>query len=80
MHWEDDELQKMKDAQHEAKKKEGKVLHGVLNRSTSSISSAESELESRQQNWDAAKSKREKALEALEQPGTVKDKAKRVLH
>ncbi|TQV91458.1 C2 domain-containing protein [Cordyceps javanica] len=80
MHWEDDTLQDMKDAQHAAKKKEGKVMRGVLNRSMSSISSAESELDDRQENWDAAKSKRERAWEALEQPGTIKDKAKHALH
>ncbi|ATY63427.1 C2 domain containing [Cordyceps militaris] len=80
MHWEDEKLQAMKDAQHKAKKNEGQVLRGVLNRSMSSISSAESELEDRQDNWDAAKSKRETVLEALEQPGTVKDKVKHALH
>lgn len=80
MHWEDDELQGLKDAQHAAKKKEGKVIRGVLNRSMSSISSAESELEDRQENWDAAKSKREKAWDAMEQPGAVKDKVKNALH
>lgn len=80
MHWEDEELQNMKERQHSAKKDEGKIMRGVLNRSMSSISSAESELEDRQENWDAAKSKREKVLEALEQPGSVKDKAKQALH
>lgn len=80
MHWEDEELQASKDAQHSAKKKEGEVMRGVLNRSMSSISSAESELDDRQENWDATKSKRERAWEALEQPGSVKHKAKQALH
>ncbi|KAJ2974703.1 hypothetical protein NQ176_g5916 [Zarea fungicola] len=80
MHWEDEELQQLKEAQHSAKKKEGKIMRGVMNRSMSSLSSAESELEDRQENWEATKSKREKAWDAMEQPSTVKDKMKSALH
>ncbi|OAA71164.1 C2 domain containing protein [Cordyceps fumosorosea ARSEF 2679] len=88
MHWEDEELKEMKEAQHRAKHRErgGRVLRGVLNRSASSISSAESELEDRQaaagdggDGWDGKKSKREKAWEALERPAAIKETAKQAL-
>lgn len=80
MHWEDKQLQKLKETQHAAKKSEGRMINLVMNRSTSSISSAESELAGRDDTWEkGAKSKREAALEALEDPHTAKGAIKNAL-
>ncbi|PNY23204.1 Uncharacterized protein TCAP_06843, partial [Tolypocladium capitatum] len=77
MHWEEKELQKLKDAQRSVKKKEGRMVNAVMNRSLSSISSAESELERREGAWEqgkkSKKSKKEAALAALENPSKIKD-------
>lgn len=68
-----DELQDMKKAQRTAKKDEP-VMQYVMNRSQSSISSVESDLDSRvKKGTDKVhKSKREKALQAVEDPKLVK--------
>ncbi|KAM0298513.1 hypothetical protein ACHAPM_008583 [Fusarium culmorum] len=77
MHWEDQELQDMKENQRNVKKNEGRLVNMVLNRSQSSISSAESELDDRETSWQQGhKSKREVAYEALEDPHKVKDAVK----
>ncbi|KHN98966.1 C2 domain containing protein [Metarhizium album ARSEF 1941] len=74
MHWEEEELQKLKEAQRSAKKQEGRMVNVVLNRSRSSISSAESELDDRDETWESGKkSKREALLAAVENPRTIKD-------
>ncbi|POR35835.1 Uncharacterized protein TPAR_03964 [Tolypocladium paradoxum] len=74
MHWEDKELLKLKDAQRSAKKKEGRMINAVMNRSLGSISSAESELERRDGAWEQGqKSMREAALAAMEDPSKIKD-------
>ncbi|KAJ6445043.1 C2 domain-containing protein [Purpureocillium lavendulum] len=74
MHWEEEKLQKLKEAQRSVKKKEGRMINVVMNRSMSSISSAESELEARDSGWEQGKkSKREAALEAVEDPSKLKD-------
>lgn len=80
MHWEEEELQQMKEAQRNTKKNEGRMVNMVMNRSQSSISSAESELEDRDSGWERGhKSKREAAYEALEDPSKVKDAVKSVI-
>jgi hypothetical protein len=71
MHWEDEELQKLKENQRNTKKKEGRMVNVVLKRSQSSISSAESELDDRHEGGQ--KSKREAALEAVAEPKKAKD-------
>ncbi|KAJ4209861.1 hypothetical protein NW767_000139 [Fusarium falciforme] len=77
MHWEDKDLQDMKEAQRTTKKSEGRMINMVMNRSQSSISSAESELDDREAGWEQGqKSKREAAYEALEDPHKVKDAVK----
>jgi hypothetical protein len=77
MHWEDQELQDMKENQRNVKKNEGRLVNMVLNRSQSSISSAESELDDREESWQQGhKSKREAAYEALEDPHKVRDAVK----
>ncbi|KAH7150399.1 hypothetical protein B0J13DRAFT_288096 [Dactylonectria estremocensis] len=77
MHWEDQKLQDMKEAQRAAKKKEGRMINMVMNMSQSSISSAESALDRREDGWEQGKkSKRETALEALEDPSKAKDAVK----
>jgi hypothetical protein len=77
MHWEDQKLQDMKENQRNIKKNEGRLVNMVLNRSQSSISSAESELDDRETSWQQGhKSKREAAYEALEDPHKVKDAVK----
>lgn len=80
MHWEEKELQDMKKAQREAKKQAGRMINMVMNMSQSSISSAESELDDREDGWEQGhKSKREAALEALEDPHKVKDAVKAIV-
>ena len=73
----DDELAKMKKAQQEAKKSEGKPVNMVLNRSpsSSSFSSGESALDEMDMMGDegpARKSKREKAWEVVAEPKALK--------
>lgn len=74
MHWETEKLQKMKERQREVKKREGKIMNVVMNTSQSSISSAESELDDREGTWEQGhKSKREAALDAVENPAKMRD-------
>lgn len=69
----DDELQELKEKQRTAKKKEGGMMQYIQNRSQSSISSYESDLESRDGNWeDGQPSKREAAYNAVENPKSLK--------
>lgn len=80
MHWEEEHLQKMKENQRHVKKQEGRMINMVMNRSQSSISSAESELDHREAGWEQGqKSKREVAYEALEDPSKIKDAVKTML-
>ncbi|PHH77386.1 hypothetical protein CDD82_3544 [Ophiocordyceps australis] len=73
MHWEDEELQKLKERQRTTKKKEGRVMNVVMNSSQSSISSAESKLDKRDKDWELGRlSKREAALAAMEDPSKLK--------
>ncbi|OLN93238.1 hypothetical protein CCHL11_07588 [Colletotrichum chlorophyti] len=80
MHCEDEELQKLKKEQVEAKKKEGKMVHMVLARSPSSssmssLSSTESALRRMEEAGDddpPVKSTTQKALDALEDPSSLK--------
>lgn len=79
MDCQDKKLQKMKEKQHEVKKAEGKTYHLVLNRSPSS-SSFSSDDESRLGDLEAGqdaelplRSKKERALEAIEDPHRLKD-------
>ena len=74
MHWEDEHLQELKEKQLSVKKKEGRIMNLVMNRSASSISSAESELDDRDDTWESGQpSKREAAYAALEDPHKVKE-------
>ncbi|KAG6006997.1 hypothetical protein E4U21_006517 [Claviceps maximensis] len=80
MHWEDERLKEMKKRQHDTKKNEGRMVNLVMNRSASSISSAESELEAREATWEAGgRSKREAALAAIEDPSQLKQAIKESL-
>ncbi|KAK2049036.1 C2 domain-containing protein [Colletotrichum somersetense] len=81
MHCEDEELQKLKKEQVEAKKKEGKMVNMVLNRSpsSSSLSSTESALQRMEEAGEhgaPVKSTTQKALDALEDPSTLKEMLK----
>ena len=74
LHCDDDDLKEMKGAQQEAKKKEGKTMNLVMNKSQSSISSAESDLEDRDATWESGhKSKKETALDVVENPKKLKE-------
>lgn len=80
MHWETERLKEMKQAQRDTKKNEGRMINVVMNRSASSISSAESRLEARDSTWEAGgKSKREAALAAVEDPSQLKQAIKGAL-
>ncbi|KAG6240958.1 hypothetical protein E4U25_007152 [Claviceps purpurea] len=80
MHWETERLKEMKQAQHDTKKNEGRMINVVMNRSASSISSAESRLDARDSTWEAGgKSKREAALAAVEDPSQLKQAIKGAL-
>ncbi|KAG5932192.1 hypothetical protein E4U53_001439 [Claviceps sorghi] len=80
MHWEDERLQEMKQAQHDTRKNEGRMINLVMNKRKSSISSAESELEARDATWEAGgRSKREAALAAVEDPTELKQAIKEAL-
>lgn len=78
MHWEDEELQKLKETQRKVKKREGQVLNVVMNSSQSSLSSLssmESELDRRggdEPDGTARRSKREAAFAAVEDPSEIK--------
>ncbi|KAI8267224.1 hypothetical protein K4K58_008320 [Colletotrichum sp. SAR11_239] len=76
MHCEDEKLQKMKKEQVEIKKKEGRMVNMVLNRSpsSSSLSSGESELDSMEGAGEHGhKSTTQKALDAIEDPKSIKN-------
>lgn len=76
----DERLQKMKEAQRSAKKKEGRMVNMVMNRSQSSISSAESHLAGRDDKWELGHtSKREKAYGFVEDPSTLKDAVRKMV-
>mgnify|MGYP006949401517 CR=1 FL=1 len=80
MHWEEEELKEMKEKQRDVKKSEGRILNVVMNSSQSSISSAESDLDSRDGTWETGGgSKREAAYAAIEDPGKWKDAAGRII-
>jgi hypothetical protein len=80
LHWEDEELQDMKENQRRIKSKEGRLVNLVQNTSQSSLSSAESELEHRNEHWEHdARSKREKAFAVVEDPSKLKETAKSFL-
>lgn len=80
MHWEDEHLKKLKEKQLSVKKKEGRIMNVVMNRSFSSISSAESELDDRDETWESGRpSKREAAYAALEDPSKVKQAVQRIV-
>ena len=67
-------------AQRNIKKQEGRILHGVMNMSQSSLSSAESALDDREGTWESGhKSKREAAFAAVEDPQTLKDAVRRIV-
>ncbi|KAI5463701.1 hypothetical protein BGZ63DRAFT_506240 [Mariannaea sp. PMI_226] len=80
-HWEDETLQEMKQAQRTLKKQQGRMINMVMNRSQSSISSAESELDDREEVWEEQghKSKREAAYEVIEDPSKMKDALKAIV-
>ncbi|PHH90383.1 hypothetical protein CDD83_3833 [Cordyceps sp. RAO-2017] len=73
MHAEEEELQKLKEAQRSVKKKEGRIMNVVMNHSQSSISSAESELNRRDGVWEQGhQSRKEAAYAAMEDPSKIK--------
>lgn len=77
MHWEDPELKELKSAQRDVKKREGRLVNVVMNRSQSSISSAESELEERHgdgtnEEQPQKQSKREAAFDTMADPSSAK--------
>ncbi|CAG9980462.1 unnamed protein product [Clonostachys byssicola] len=75
----DDELQKIKEARRNAKKKSGQIMNVVMNVSDSSLSSAVSDLDDRE-NWESGQpSKREAALAAVENPALAKQAFKRYM-
>ncbi|KAM0263519.1 hypothetical protein ACHAQJ_001138 [Trichoderma viride] len=76
MNVEDERLQKLKDEQRAIKKSEGRVMQVVMNSSTDSFSSAESELADRNYSWESGRrSKREAAHSALRNPNSEHLKA-----
>ncbi|KAI9158183.1 NADPH-dependent 1-acyldihydroxyacetone phosphate reductase [Paramyrothecium foliicola] len=77
MHWEDEELKELKEAQRNIKKKEGRVMNVVMNSSESSISSVESELDRR--DGTNKRSKTEAAFAAVEDPSEIKNVVKTML-
>lgn len=80
MHAEEEELQKMKEARRNAKKKGGQIMNVVMNASGSSLSSAESELDDRDRTWESGQiSKREAALAAVEDPSLARAAVKRYI-
>lgn len=85
MHCEDEKLGKMKEEQRKIKKKEGKSVHMVMNRSPSSSSFSSSD-ESRLGDLDAGEdgppkqSKKEMALDVLENPHRLKERIMGAAH
>ncbi|VUC33348.1 unnamed protein product [Clonostachys rosea] len=75
----DDELQSIKEARRKAKKQSGRIMNVVQNVSDSSLSSAVSDLDDRE-NWESGQpSKREAALAAVENPALAKQAFKRYM-
>ena len=74
LHWEDEELKKLKAAQHKAKKKEGRnILMVVRSASSSSMSSNESRLDILERGGGTGlKLTKETALDIVEDPSKVK--------
>ncbi|KAL6904114.1 hypothetical protein GGI43DRAFT_311102 [Trichoderma evansii] len=71
MNVEDERLQKLKEEQRAIKKSEGRMMHVVMNSSTDSLSSAESELNDENYSLEAGrKSKREAAHAVLRNPNS----------
>ncbi|RDA85667.1 hypothetical protein CP532_4653 [Ophiocordyceps camponoti-leonardi (nom. inval.)] len=79
MHCEEEELQKLKDAQRGVKKKEGRMMNVVMNSSQSSLSSVESALDRRDGVWEQEgnQSKKERAYAAMEDPSQIKNFVRR---
>lgn len=76
----DEHLKKIKEEQLAEKKRRGQILNVVMNRSMSSISSAESELDDRDATWETGQpSKREAAYAAIEDPAKVKEAVQRIV-
>lgn len=79
MHWEDDELSKMKDNQRKIKKKEGKMMKMVQNSSpdSSDVSSSDesklSDLDGEGDDGTHYKGKQGKAMDILEDPHKLKE-------
>ncbi|KAH6608451.1 hypothetical protein Trco_001797 [Trichoderma cornu-damae] len=73
---EDERLQRLKQEQRAIKKSQGRIMQVVMNSSTDSFSSAESELDHRDENWESGrKSKKEAAHSALRNPDAEHIKA-----
>ncbi|KOS22906.1 E3 ubiquitin-protein ligase Nedd-4 [Escovopsis weberi] len=70
MTMDDERVQRLKEEQRSIKKKEGRMLHVVMNKSSSSsLSSVESELDARDHTWELGrKSKKEAAYSAMIKP------------
>lgn len=76
----DEHLVKLKEKQFKAKKKEGPIINMVMNSSLSSLSSAESSLDGRDEDAQRGQtSKREAILSALEDRSKVKAAMQRVV-
>jgi hypothetical protein len=75
----DEELQAIKETRRNAKKQSGRIMNVVMNVSDSSLSSAVSDLDDRE-NWESGQpSKREAALAAVENPALAKQAFKRYM-
>ena len=80
MHWEEEELKKLKEKQRSVKKNEGRMVNVVMNQSQDSIGSAESALAARDETWEKGhQSKREAAFAAVEDPSNARDAVKTML-
>lgn len=80
MHCEDEHLQQLKEKQLKVKRTEGRMMNVVMNRSSSSLSSAVSDLDDRDHTWESGQpSKREAAYAALEDPAKVKEVVQRIV-
>lgn len=71
----DEELAELKEEQRNVKKREGKIMNVVMNRSSGSFSSVESMLNVRDETWEQGqKSKREAAYAVMMEPNSEKIK------
>lgn len=76
----DERLKKLKEKQTSIKKSEGRIMNVVMNNSQSSISSAESDLDDRDETWQQGQpSKREAAYATLEDPAKMKAAVQRLV-